>query len=147
VINLFFNNHHKYHNVHKTLSNGQHVGMYIRKTKVRGLFSKHDNCNYEFYNIGLIIGKSRRQCNDWFYSRGKKNRKRIKGISTGNCGLEGLRFAFNEIKNLQQSLKKGEFILVGFTDNKRKSAYRYLKRIGFVLLNWGNKDYYYYEKQ
>ena len=112
--------------IHHTLSNGQHIALYFELTK-NVLFD--DGYEYDSWYVGVRIDDSRRACNDWW------NRKRTKNRldSTGRCGLEGLMWAKNQILKFVEEHAKEDFqkIVVGGEDERRLSAYRFLKRYGF----------------
>jgi hypothetical protein len=107
----------------KTLSNGQIVKVFFGRVR---------NTLYEpwiyQWQVGVYIGSTTKEANEWY----NKNGKRKKSVSTGDCGLEGLRETLGIILTFVQSLKYNEELVVKWEDDKRKNAYRYLKRFGFI---------------
>jgi hypothetical protein len=138
------NVHCRYKRVHHEMSNGQVSSLYIKEERVRTLFSNKEDENFTAYIVGFVISGKRRDNNNW-YNRKKDSKIKLK--QTGSCGLEGLIFALNEIKKLQKQIKIGEYIVVFFSDEKRRSAYRYLLRIGFEWGEYGSEKCYFYKKQ
>lgn len=103
--------------VHEILPNGQHLNLYFTRMK-SGDFIKQ-------WHVSLVISSNRKEANQWFSKKGKE-------ISTGNCGLVGLRRALFLILEFRKKLRWNEEIVVAWEDDKRKRAYQYLKRFGFV---------------
>jgi hypothetical protein len=137
------NLHVSYRRAHKTLSNGQEACIHIKQERHRFLTSPRDN--YNVYCIGFVIANKRRTANDWYKKKVVSSRVRHK--QTGRVGVEGLRFAFNEIKRLKDIIKYGEYIVIDWDDNKRKCSYKYLERIGFRQGDWDGFPCYYYQKE
>jgi hypothetical protein len=131
--------HYSYYTKHKRLSNGQYIGMYFKKVRVNHYIPSD---RFTIWKIGLTINKTRKKCNDWYY----KQPKNKPVIETGKCGLEGLRYAFQWIKELQAQLKDGEYIIIEWKDEKRKRAYSYLERLGFIDGTYGDEECYFYHK-
>ena len=142
-----WNIHRRCTRKHFTLSNGQHMGIYIMEKKFRVMNDADPNYNFTAWEVGLCIANTRRQCNDW-YERSEKNKrgKMVINRQTGNCGLEGMRIAYNVVKDLQKSVDSNDIISIRWCNDKRKRAYAYLKRLGFILTNWDDKPCYYYNR-
>lgn len=135
----------KYFREHYVLSNGQVLGVYKKRIEVRYPYEPKEN--YTIWNVGVVIAKTRRQCNDWYMKRDNKRKRKIRYKSTGKVGLEGLNIAFSSIKSLVEDIKDGEYIAINFADEKRKRAYKYLERLGFYLGEYDYEDCYVYYKQ
>ncbi len=109
---------HEYR-IHEKLSNGQYLNLY---------FGKHcHHSGMHVWTVGLFISENIREANRFWV--GKKVRIR----TTGKCGLEGLRKALNYICEFADNLKSNEEIHVGWEDDKRKYAYRYLLKYKFYV--------------
>lgn len=109
--------------IHELLSNGQHLNIY---------FEKHNTgTNHEritaVWTIGVCISDTRKQANHWWNGKNKRNLQQ-----TGKCGLEGLRRTAEILKELIPHLGFHEELQVGWEDEKRRRAYRYLLRYGFL---------------
>lgn len=108
--------------VHEVLSNGQHLNLY---------FLKHDcifGDNVTVWSMGLCISKTRRNSNDWF--KGRKTQ--LHNRQTGTCGIEGLKKALNYIRQFVGEMGEYEELQIGWADEKRKRAYKFLLRYGFL---------------
>lgn len=111
--------------IHEILSNGQHFNMY---------FKKHHNATpdgviHSIWTVGLCVSQTRKKANQW-WSHEKKSG--LGGVSTGNVGLEALRRAAQYLMEFSYCLSFHSEIQVGWSDDKRKKAYRWLFRYGFV---------------
>lgn len=105
------------------LSNGQALHIYFWREK-----QSISNQIVYVWNVGIIITDTRKKANYWknHSPKGKKD------MSTGECGLEGLKKAIDIILQFRYRLKRNEYLFVVFDDEKRKSAYRWLERYGFM---------------
>lgn len=113
--------------IHQILSNGQHFNLYFFKNKKECLEK------VTVWGIGFCISKTRRESNDWFKGNLKLNNRQ-----TGKCGLEGLKLALQYICQFVGELGEYEELQVGWADEKRKRAYKFLLRYGF----WEHEDCY-----
>lgn len=104
----------KYYKASKVLSNGQ----------VATIFWHQDEWAKSAMEIAVVIGKSISDNKKWYNDH--INFRAVK--STGSCGLEGLLFLLSVIKDLQT---RYNFLTIGWMDDKRYRAYKYLERIGF----------------
>lgn len=137
-----------YESKHKRLKNGQNAGFYIDKARYIPQFNKDygDDTGFTTFTIGFAIGKTRRQCNDWYNGRASRKNS-ISRKSTGKSGLEGLRFALDCIKGLMSNLKQEEYIIVRWGDEKRRRAYKWLTKLGFYEATHKGADVYAYHKR
>ncbi|WP_143331924.1 hypothetical protein [Domibacillus antri] len=105
------------------LSNGQMVHVYFWREKQRV-----SNQMVYVWNAGMIITDSRKKANRWknHNPKGKKEK------STGQGGLEGLKKALEIILQFRYRLKPNEYLFIRFDDDKRRAAYRWLERYGFM---------------
>jgi hypothetical protein len=105
--------------IHEVLPNGQHFNLYFwRKHNANGIFTQ--------WQVGLILTKSRKEANLWF------NNIKCRNVITGDGSLTGLQKALHYILEVANSLGPYEELIVSWSDSKRSSAYRYLKRYGFM---------------
>lgn len=118
----------------KTLSDGSIAAIYATL--------EYDPGNKEYYHyVGMAIGKSRRQCNDWFNDKANHRARGLNNRSTGKVGIEGLVWAASELtrleSNIRASLDKDEYgvIYIEAADEKRASAYRRLLKHGYECIN------------
>jgi hypothetical protein len=122
---------------HTTLSNGQHAAMYVMVENPEGYYAHY---------VGLCIGNTKRQCNDWWQGRQNRRVRSVNLKSTGKCGIEGLVWALNQLldleKRLTACLKDGNFevIVIAAEDNKRASAYERLKKYGYQEASYNGAD-------
>jgi hypothetical protein len=106
--------------LYEILPNGQLLNLYFIR--------KRTDSNFYQWKVGLFIGKNRKQANIWW----NKNPKYKREISTGDCGLTGLRCALTHILHFANELGFNEELVIEGSDWRRILAYRYLKRYGFV---------------
>jgi len=109
--------------IHRKLQNGQHLAMYFTKT--------HQGNGVSSWIIGLCIGKTRKACNDWF-NKDSDRQKTV--LTTGKCGLEGLRMALQILLETESQIPKGDYLIVFWLDKRRERAYSRLLRYGY---SWG----------
>lgn len=105
------------------LSNGQSLHVYFWREK-----EFVSNQVVYVWNVGIIITDSRKKANRWK----NRNPRGSKEKATGKVGLEGLKKALEIILHFRNRLKPNEYLFVVFDDEKRKSAYRWLERHGFM---------------
>ncbi|RMD04915.1 hypothetical protein D9O40_00770 [Clostridium autoethanogenum] len=115
--------------IHERLSNGQYLNVYFMRHK-----AVHQDKIIYIWAVGVAISKTIKQANFWF--NGKKNK--IDNKQTGKCGLEGLKKALYHILEFVNKMSIKEELQVCWTDEKRKKAYNYLIKYGFIA----DKDCY-----
>lgn len=108
--------------IHAVLSSGQTVHIFFKPYKVN---------KFTVWNVGLFVGGSRRQANDWNNGK-RKCRNRI----TGNGSISALRYALKQILDFANALPQNAEIQIGWADEKRHKAYRYLLRFS----NWAETE-------
>ncbi len=112
--------------IHHNLENGQHAAVYFQRWrhKVNGVI------HIDWY-MSFMIGKSARQCNDWYCDKGNNNRI----VQTGKCGISGLIWAKEQMIQFMRdhhSDYKIQRVLVDGCDDQRVRVYGWLKRLGFT---------------
>lgn len=133
---MHFNKVRGQYRVHEVLPDGQTVHMYFLKGKYSD--------GTTFYYVGLYVNGSRRQANDWFEGKRKPGLNTLK--STGRS-LAPLGMAYRIMTAFMSDvLLPGQSIEVGWSDDRRKSAYKALKRLGFQLGTKGEEEVYFYKK-
>jgi hypothetical protein len=100
------------------LPNGQLMNLYFKRWQGNNIMQ---------WSVGLYISSTRKEANMWWNKRPKHNKSRI----TGDGSLNGLCLAFKYIMEVVHSLGINEELVVEWEDERRKSAYRILKRYGF----------------
>ena len=120
----------KYYKASKDLSSGQVVTV----------FWQQDEWAKSAMEISMVVGKSISDNKKWYNDH--VNFRAVK--STGDCGLEALKFAVEVILQLQ---KVYPILTIEWLDDKRARAYKYLERFGFVFGHYTNhpesKVYFY----
>ena len=103
------------------LPNSQFLFVYFNRmpNKVQG---------FRRWEVGIYIGKSRKEANNWYNHSGKHDRP----TTTGTCGLTGLRKALDIILEFRNQMKSDEEVTVWWADEQRKRAYTYLGRHTFI---------------
>lgn len=104
------------------LSNGQLLNVYFWRNQER---LPHGWMNG--WKVGVIICDNRKQANRWFHKVSAKEN----GVSTGTCGLEGLKRAKEIVLHFRDNMKVNDILLVTFSDRKRAAAYQRLLKNGF----------------
>lgn len=103
----------------------QSVVMFFEKMK--------DNTDNPYYNIGLAIGKNRKQCLSWYFDNGNYLDNKISGKSNP---FEVKKFAMDTLQEFEQFLfnrKEYVYIIVGAADERRQKLYNKV-----LLLNTAN---------
>lgn len=109
--------------IHEILPNGQHFNLYFKKHGSK----EGDNRIHGIWTVGLHIGSSRKEANLWYDSAGKSKDSR----QTGTCGLEALFKAAKYITEFVSILGFHSELQIGWQDDKRRRAYRWLLRYDF----------------
>lgn len=111
--------------VHDILSNGQHFNMYFKKQRS----FKNEDRIHGVWVVGLCISDTRKEANLWYNKKWKN-----KGpTQTGKCGLEALLKAADYLVYFASILSYHSELQVGWQDDKRRRAYRWLTRYGFKV--------------
>lgn len=113
---------------HGVAPDGQMVHMYFWPYKANG---------FTVWTISLYIGGSNRTANDWYTKAKPYSHSRI----TGKGSVLALKYALDRLLEFAEHMQINEEIQVGWEDERRRRAYRYLLRFP----NWReDKDCYYY---
>ena len=104
------------------LPNGQKVNLYFYRLRT--------NTGFYQWHVGFYIG-DRKEANLWFNRQSKKQPSHIKGDGT----ITALLWALGYIIGFVHQLQKNEELVISWEDDKRKRAYKRLKKYGFT-------DYY-----
>mgnify|MGYP006875674364 CR=1 FL=1 len=100
------------------LPNGQKVNLYFARHRTKEGFFQ--------WSVGFYIGE-RKEANLWFNKHSKKQSSTIKGDGT----ITALLWALGYIRGFIQQLQKNEELVIGWEDDKRKRAYKRLRKYGF----------------
>lgn len=106
--------------IFEPLPNGLYLNVYFFRKRARDTFDQ--------WNVAVYISRSRKEANKWFNISSKRRREPI----TGDGSLVGLRRALQYIVEFSHLIGFHEELIICWSDEKRKSAYRYLKRHGFI---------------
>jgi hypothetical protein len=104
------------------LPNGQLMNLYLKRWRSDLIMQ---------WTVGLYISNTRKEANEWWNKRPKGKRSKI----TGDGSINGLCLAFRYIMEVVHSLGINEELIIEWEDERRRSAYRILKKYGF-------RDYY-----
>jgi hypothetical protein len=115
------------------LSRGQCLAMYIKRKHLK-------NCNA--WIVSICIFPTKKECDYWF-----RNQDQVVEKRQDSTGFEGIMLAIKWLKELNQKIKKGDKIIIFWTDERRHSAFRYLKRYGFQEGMFFSRPCYYLIKQ
>lgn len=110
------------------LSNGQLLTVYFNRYRNRGRVGS--GIRYVWL-VAVHIGNGRREANRW-HDRGAQERTQRQ---TGTCGLEGMTVALRYVLAFANHfIGPYEELQVGWADDKRRRAYRYILRYpGFIM--------------
>lgn len=122
--------------IHRTLSNGQVMSLYLEKET----HTFTDGFDYDCWLPALCIGPSRRANNKWFKQRNKPV------IPAGKRGMEGLMLALCALEEFIQwrceVSQHLEYVVVMALDDRRFRAYSRLLRRGFSKGRWNHGHCY-----
>ena len=104
--------------------------------------------NFYIWSIGLAIGKSKRQLNDWYKRRKNKRARSLEGKISGKRGIKILRRGFQEILKMRWLIEPGD-ALSGVcrsvkTDKEFKAFYRWVKKHPEMIINYPNREFIWY---
>jgi hypothetical protein len=90
-----------------------------------------DGYHYDCWYVGLAIGNTARQCNDWWSNKANKRARYIDLKTTGRCGLEGLMWAKQTLNTFMIGHKSlyTQQIVIDAADDQRKHVYSRLMKI------------------
>lgn len=107
--------------IRELLPNGQYLNLYFKRKKghTTGFFQWH---------VGMYISENRKESNRWYSKKYKGKKSTIVGDGT----IVALRHALHAILEFKDQLGFNEELLIGWEDERRMNAYRWLKRYGFI---------------
>jgi hypothetical protein len=103
---------------YEVLSSGQCLAMYVKRKRIT------NGCSA--WIVSVCIFPTKRECDYWF-----RNQDKVVEKSRSSKGIEGLMLAARWLKELKRMIRRGDKIVIFWTDGRRHSAFRYLKRFGF----------------
>lgn len=129
------NNVDGYYYISNKLKSGQVITMYFSKEN-GDLFD-----SVESYYVGLVIGKSRKQCDSWFMSKSNYIGLELKG---NGSGFDTYAFARNSLRFFEEYISKKLYprkikIVVTGADERRFQAYKNVltnTRFNYVEDSW-----------
>lgn len=98
--------------------------------------------NISCYGIGACVAKNKKAARLWYNGKSNKLDNKI----TGDCNLEAFIFfkhCLEEVNNLLETLNTAAVLCVEGTDERRRTAYRYVKRYGYEEETNLNGETYY----
>jgi hypothetical protein len=103
----------------KRLSSGHYLALYIspHRSKERSIA----------YIVAICIFRTKRECNYWF-----RHQDQILPKSVNSWGMEGILKAVQLLKELQKNIRSGESIVIYWVDERRRRAFKFLQRYGYV---------------
>jgi len=118
---------------YEKLSNGYYLAMFITRHKRNNLNSS--------WIVAICIYETKKMCNYWF-----RHQDRISSKGKNTWGIEGLKKALHWLRELEQTIKKGDYIVIYWVDDRRYRAFKYLERYGYVEDSYLNKPCFIYKK-
>ena len=103
---------------------------------------------YWFWKVGFVVGKSKRQLNDWFHDRKNKRTRSIMKKITGRTGMKAIRRGFQEVLRLRWIIEPGDCIELDCTsgdpDRQFHAWSRWHKHHPEWVINPEHKAFYWY---
>lgn len=88
------------------------------------------------WSVGLRVSDTDKEARLWLMG----NNNGESGI-TGDGSIEALAWALRKIEEFSTLIPETETVVVGWEDDRRKSAYRYLRKKGWYLDEWAGCYY------
>ncbi len=106
------------------------------------------DCGFYIWNIGLAIGKSNRQLNDWYRRKKNKRARTLEGKINGHIGLKALRRGYEEILKMRWKIEPGDALsavcISGAPDKQFKAFHRWIRRHPEIAINYQNREFIWY---
>jgi light-regulated signal transduction histidine kinase (bacteriophytochrome) len=119
--------------IFERLSNGHHLAMYI---------TKHRSCkNNIAYIVAVCIFRSKRECNYWF-----RHQEQVVSKDINTWGMEGMLKAIQWLKELGKNICPRESIVIYWVDERRRRAFKFLQRYGYVESEYLDRPCYILKK-
>lgn len=83
------------------------------------------------WNLGIIVNKSRRATNDWYFGRRNKRSRRVSTQSPVGS-LKHLRAALTLLKRLLKELPTGHHVYTQPESDRSALLSKYIQRLGFI---------------
>lgn len=122
------------HRRYLKLQSGHWLAMYTTRRRL-------PSGNYGWI-VDVCIKETKGQCDYWH-----RYQNQLPATQTNTGGLEGLVNVFRWIKELEQQIREGDIILVYWIDEKRRRAFKYLERLGFIEGSYFGKSCYHLIKK
>ncbi|MDD4568870.1 MAG: hypothetical protein PHE70_01895 [Tepidanaerobacteraceae bacterium] len=115
------------------LSNGHYLAMYI---------SRHRSFNNNTaYITAVCIFSSKRECNYWF-----RHQERLVAKGQNTWGMEGMLKSMQWLKELKKNINPDESIVIYWVDERRRRAFKFLQRYGYVESEYFDRPCYIFKK-
>lgn len=106
----------------KTMSSLYLVGEHVCKVFLEPIAEYEPG--FWRWNVGLAVGKSRRQINDWYWCRKNKRARSLNAHLTGKSGVKTISRGFKEILRLRWQIQPGDCLTVGCTSAEPEKQFR-----------------------
>ncbi len=115
------------------LSNGYYLTIYI---------TRHRSCkNNTAYIVAVCIFPSKRECNYWF-----RHQEQALAKGPNTWGMEGMLKTIQWLKELGKNIRPGESIVIYWVDERRRKAFKFLQRYGYVESVYLDRPCYVFKK-
>tara|TARA_Y100000015_G_scaffold43093_1_gene52194 strand:- start:943 stop:1563 length:621 start_codon:yes stop_codon:yes gene_type:complete len=100
------------------------------------------------WNVGFVIGSSRRQVNDWYRKRKNKRRRSLEKRFIGKSGLKAIAKAFEVLRELRWVIEPGDCVLLDCTsgdpDRQFRAWQRWQRRYDDWVIDHERKEFYWH---
>jgi len=76
------------------------------------------------WNVGFVVGNSRRQLNDWYWKRKNKRTSPLEKHIVGKSGLKTIASAFDHLLLLRWNIRPGDALVLDCTSGEPDKQFR-----------------------
>jgi hypothetical protein len=92
----------------------------------------------DIWNLGIIVNKSKRAANDWYFGRKNKRSRRVAAQQPVGS-IRHLRAAFVVLKKLLKEIPEDHHIYTQPESSRSALLSRYIQRLGFISVQRGDQ--------
>lgn len=103
---------------------------------------------HHIWNVGFVVGKSKRQLNDWYYKRKNKRTRGITKKIVGRSGIATIARGFQTVLRLRWKIPPGDLIVLDCTSGNPEQQFkvwsRWHKHHPEWLINYEEMKFFWY---
>lgn len=107
------------YNKYAKLSNGYYLAMYMTRYRL--------NRSDTSWIVAICVCETKKKCDYWF-----RHQDQTLAKQQNVWGMEAIMKALDWLRELEQKIPQGDSVVIYWIDKRRYSAFRYLKRYGYV---------------